>query len=346
MNKIIKISLIKILSFFFSKCIILSLIYYQKIKKKNLFYPISGGFGDNLAFYLYYYSKIKKNNFYLFKFNKRIDAPLDFFFDKKKILEPILSIPFRIYYYARSEINKSKYFKPAIINSDHINFINRNRRYKDSIRKLIEIKLKYFRPSDKLESFFKKEYKYFCFFIKLNLEKNDIFGSQARATFDKKKIFELLNYLVSKNYVVVVLGLNTDPSIKIIRKYINNLKLESKIFLFLDISNMYSFVDQLFIAKNSISYLGNGSGICEVFSFLQKKIIVFDHTKVDYHTLPFCKNIKILLKKVQIDGIIEALTDKNINIVLNNQNNFKYNIIENTFEEIKLEINNFITNKS
>ena len=341
-KKKIKLILKKIIIFYFSKIILFSLFYYQSIKKKKIIYSNSLGFGDNIMFYLYQYLKIKNSNSYVFQFCKQIDQPLNFFFEEKKILKPIFSIPFTFYYPIISEVKKSKLFTPSITEESFIYLLTR--RNKDSIKNLIELKLKDKKTSSNLEKFFDHKFTYICFFIKLNFDKNDIYGSNPRATWDRKKIFNLLNYLISNEYIVVVLGLKNDPSIKIIREYVSNSKLEDKILFLIDLSDSYDFIDQLLIAKNSVGYLGNGSGATEIFYYLQKKALVFDHSLISYFLLPhFKKYRKTLFKKyiVKDETIQKILSEESTNKLLYEKK--EYEIIENSFEEITYEINNYLT---
>ncbi len=171
-----------------------------------------------------------------------------------------------------------------------------------------------------------------------------LMASNPRATWDKKKIFNLLSYLISEKYIIVVLGLKNDPSIKIIREYVSKLKLKDRILFLIDLSDNYNFIDQLLIAKNSIGYLGNGSGVVEIFYYLQKKALVFDHNLVSYLLLPhFKKYRKTLFKKYigKDETNQKILSEKNINKLLCEKN--EYEIIENSFEEIIYEIKNYLT---
>ena len=340
--KKLRLILKKIIITFFSKIILFSLYYYQSVKNKKIIYSNSLGFGDNIMFYIHHYLKIKKNNLYVFQFCKQIDQPLNFFFEKKKILIPIVSIPFSLYYPIISEVKKSKIFTPFMAEGE-LNYILA-RKNKDSIKNLFELKLKDQKVSDNLEKFFDLKYRYICFFIKLNFDKNDINGSNSRATWDKKKIFNLLSYLISEKYIIVVLGLKNDPSIKIIREYVSKFKLKDRILFLIDLSDNYNFIDQLLLAKNSIGYLGNGSGVVEIFYYLQKKALVFDHSLISYLLLPhFKKYRKTLFKKYigKDEANQKILSEKNINRLLYEKN--EYEIIENSFEEIIYEIKNYLT---
>ena len=80
MKKAIKLILKTIVIFVFKNFIILSLFYFQSIKRKKIIYSNSLGFGDHIIFYLDKYLLIQKNNFYTFQFCRQIDQPLHFFF--------------------------------------------------------------------------------------------------------------------------------------------------------------------------------------------------------------------------------------------------------------------------
>ena len=178
----------------------------------------------------------------------------------------------------------------------------------------------------------------------MNFSKNDISGSNSRATWDKEKIFRLLNYLINKkDFTVVVLGLSSDPSVKIIKELVFNKQLEKKVFFLLEISNKYSFIDQLSIAKNSSGYLGNGSGVAEIFYYLKKKALVFDHVLIDYLLLPhFKKYRKTIFKSYSLeDKSVNILSQEKTEWLLGNKE-IKYEIIENSFEDIVIEIENYL----
>ncbi len=344
MFNFIKIILKPLIIFIYSKIIIISLFYFQTIRKKKLVYSNSLGFGDNIIFFIRNYLHIQKKNHYVFKFSDQVDQTLDFFFSNKKVLKSILTIPYIFYYPIINEIKKSKQFKKFYNDLEWAKMLSRKN--KDSQKNLIDLKLKRGKSSNKIHKFFKKKKRYVCFFWKFNRNKNDIHGSNARATFDKEKIFKILNYLIhNKKLEVVILGLKNDPSIKILRKFQIENNLESRLIFLIDISNNYNFIDQVLIAKNSLCYIGNGSGITELFYHLKIKAFIFDHTLVNYFQLPhFKKYRKTLFKKYKLSDKTEnILSEKKTDYLIKNQTT-KYEIIENSFEDIVYEFENYTLN--
>jgi hypothetical protein len=332
--KIIKLFILNLLSFFYSKLIILSLIYNEIILKKIIFYSNSLGFGDNIMFYLNNYSQIKKNNYFVFEFCKKIDGPINFFFPRSKIVYPFVSIPFFIYYRCIKEIKKSKFFSPSVDERNWTTLLNNKN--KDSFRRLIKIKLKNYKPSNKVESFLQKEKKYFCFFIKLGLNQEDLSGSNSRATANKNKIYKIINYLIITNFHIVFLGLKNDPSVPVLKEYIRINNLENYVDFLIDLSPTYNFTDQLFLAAHSEGYIGNGSGAAEIFFYLKKKALIFDHIFQELFNLPhFLSYRRTLFKKISINNSEYELLDEQLiksATKCNTRNN--YRIMENSYDDI------------
>jgi hypothetical protein len=295
------------------------------------------GFGDNIVFFLNQYLKIKKKDYHVFKFCKQIDQPIMFLFDKKKILKPLISIPFINYYNIISEVKKSKFFKASITPSEWNTILAIKN--KDTLKNLIKLKLKKEVPSKKMKYFLEKKLSYICFHIKFNFNKNDISGSNARGTSDLDKIFSLIHYLILKNYALLILGVNSDPSIRIIKEYISKTNLEKKVFFLLDNSVDYNFIDQLLSAEYSHGYLGNGAGCVEIFYFLKKKSLIFDHILSDHLLLESNKKYrKTLFKKCIINNQKNVLTE-NIQVNFNN-----IEVIENSIDEITKQIDSYLLN--
>jgi len=339
--KISKLFVLNFLSFFYSKLIILSLVYNQILLKKKIFYSNSLGFGDNIMFYLNNYIKIKKKNYFVFHFCKQIDQPINFFFPKARIIYPFISIPFFIYYRCVQKIKKSIIFSPSINEKEwNILLNNKNR---DSFRKLIKIKLRNYKPNSKVESFLQKKKKFFCFFIKLGSHENDLLGSNSRATANKDKIFKIINYLIKENFNIAILGLNRDPSIPVIKKYVRINNLNKNVHFLINLSPTYSFKDQLLLAENSEGYIGNGSGVAEIFFYLKKKALIFDHIYQDYLNLPhFLSYRKTLFKKISIDNSGYKLLDPRlIESISKHDNKNNYKILENSYDSIITELENY-----
>jgi|694.fasta_scaffold15200_7 hypothetical protein len=339
--KIIKIVILELLSFFYSKLIILSLIYNEIILKKKLFYSNSLGFGDNIMFYLNNYTQINKKNYLVFEFCKQIDGPINFFFSRSQIVYPLISIPHFIYYRCTKKIKKSKFFSPSIDEKNWNSLLNNIN--KDTFRKLIKVKLKNYKPSDKIENFFKKKKKFFCFFIKLSPNKEDLSGSNSRATENKNKIYKVINYLIKTNFHIIFLGLKNDPSVPFLKKYIRINNLDDYVDFLIDLSPTYNFTDQLFLAEHSEGYIGNGSGAAEIFFYLKKKALIFDHIFQELLNLPhFLSYRRTLFKKISINNSEYKLLDEQLiksAIDYNVRNNYK--IMENSYDDIVKDIQNF-----
>lgn len=161
---LIKIILKPIIIFFYSKIIIISLFYFQTVRKKKIVYSNNFGFGDKIVFYIKHYLHIQKKNHYVFKFCDQVDQTLDFFFLNKKILKSILTIPYNLYYSVFNEIKKSKQFKKFDNDLEWIKIISRKN--KDSQKNLINLKLKRGNSSDKVLKFFEKK-KICMFFLEI-----------------------------------------------------------------------------------------------------------------------------------------------------------------------------------
>jgi len=106
-----------------------------------------------------------------------------------------------------------------------------------------------------------------------------------------------------------------------LRKFQKENNLESRLIFLIDISNNYNFIDQALIAKNSLCYIGSGSGIIELFYYLKIKAFIFDHHFLDYFQLPhFKKYRKTLFKKYKLSDETEnILTVKKTDWLIKNQ---------------------------
>ena len=105
----------------------------------------------------------------------------------------------------------------------------------------------------------------------------------------------------------------------------------------LDHSDDYNFIDQLLSAKYSKGYLGNGAGCAEIFYYLKKKCLIFDHTLIDYFLLEnFKKYRKTLFKKCIINNQKKVLSEN----ILTNFNNIE--VIENSANEVIKEIDTYL----
>jgi len=326
--------LVYIISNIYSKFIILNLFLLNLSKEKKYFYNHSIGFGDSLDYYLDNYYKILNNSNNLpLSFGSFNHETIKFFFKNyKKIL---FSIPsFLPFYSIMNEVKKSKQFKP-IISYDLLSFNLMENEYlglrnKDT-KKIFLDKLKKYNIKDKIKKLSKK--KYVCLFIKhYNNNVNDISnGSVIRQTTNFKKIIKIIKYLDKKKIHTVVLGDKHDKGAIILKNLI-----KEPTFL-LDLNT--SFADQIYIASNSIGYIGSSGGTYYPYFYLKKKILSFDtwliptcKTSVKY------KNLLNLYKKIYINKKFKTLSYKNWKL----KNKKNYFIKENSFLEIRSAINNFL----
>ena len=174
---------------------------------------------------------------------------------------------------------------------------------------------------------------YVCIFIKhYNFKINNVFdGTNIRQTCDFKKIFLLIKYLKKKNVSVLVLGDKFDRGTLFLKKKIKNLD------YLIDFNPSLS--DQLFIAKNSLGFIGSHAGTLIPYLFFKKKIIAFDtyqHSDVQKNKY---KKIKFLYKKVSINNSAYrtlSIEDKYFYGLK------KFKIKETSFLEIRKTIKDFL----
>jgi len=175
---------------------------------------------------------------------------------------------------------------------------------------------------------------YVCIFVKhYNFKINNVFdGTNIRQTCDFKKIFLLIKYLKKKNVRVVILGNKFDRGTLFLKKKLKNLD-----YL---IDYNPSLPDQLFVAKNSLCYIGNQGGSFIPYFFFKKKIITIDnYLHSDAQRNKYNSNVLYLYKKVSIDNSayrILSIKDKYFYGVK------KFKIKETSFLEIKKAIKDFL----
>jgi hypothetical protein len=104
------------------------------------------------------------------------------------------------------------------------------------------------------------------------------------------------------------------------------------------LSNSYSVIDQLFVHQHSSLTIGNCSGAFIIPIYLKKKIILFDYFKQNYYSLTHSKNIKNFYKKIIFNKKEQILSKKILENILNKKKSLKFEIKENTYNEIKKQI--------
>jgi hypothetical protein len=330
MKNLLKIIIIKI----YSKLIILNLWFLNSKKNARYFYNHSLGFGDSFDYYLNNYYIISKNKKNLpLSFGNFHQEIINFFFKNyKKFFFQITK--FMPYYGIINEVKKSKYFNPKISYNLDKNglmkdeFLGRKNLYS---KKIIIKKLNEYKFSKPIKDLCNK--KYVCLFVKFyNNNINDISnGSVIRQTTNFKKIFQIVDFLKEKKIYTIVIGDKLDKGTVILKK-----KIKQADFL---LDYKIKFYDQIYVANNSLGYIGNSGGILYPYFYLGKKILCFDTFEI-----PTCKvsknfkNLMNLYKKIVINNSIKRLTHKHLNL----SKEIKYQIKENSFSEIKLAINNFL----
>jgi hypothetical protein len=204
----------------------------------------------------------------------------------------------------------------------------------DFIKNLLIDKLMTQSPSFDIKKIFKK--KYICISIKhYSKDKNSIItGSKDRSTSDLTPVIKTILYLISKNIQIVILGLNKEKSVSEFKKIF---KKNNNVIFLDEVSEKYSFSDQVYIAKNSIGLLGSAGGIFHLYYFLQKKSLLIN---VPFNKVIFLypqnskhekKYNKYLFKKIFMNSRVQIFSDK---IKKTLSANSKFEIIENSSRDI------------
>ena len=324
---------LKIIIFFHCKLINFNL---KNINKKKIYYYTNSifGLGDTLQYCLLNLKKINKNkNFFLALTTYQLIVAR-FFFNEKQIIKIPLLIPGEISHYYQKYFKNNSYLKTKKKANEKILYSLKNNDY---IYKTIINKLKKKKISKKI--YFLKKKNYISLFIKhYDTNKNNFQGSASRQTSDLNKVANLINYLNKKKIHVLIFGKKKEKSIinlqKIITKKFN--------YFFYELSNKYSFNDQVYAAKHSIGYVGNGSFIPVLFYFLKKKTLIFDH---HYQNI-ICPNThkkykKFLYKSYKKNNYFKILSVNDIEKNLNRELDIK----EVSLIKIISNLNRFILNK-
>lgn len=342
MNKLFLIRnfLIDRFSFIYANLIAINLYILNKLKIK-IYYNHSIGFGDSFLFYISQYSNIIKKGGYVFNFGYLTDQTIKYLFDKKKVIRSFFYIPkifphYKILFYLRKNNNFSPTFKKKEQITKTYQFKNT-----DYIKNLLITKLTNQKPSFNIEKIFKK--KFISISIKhYNEDKNYLIGSGPRATANLKPIIKTLLYFVSMNFQICILGLKNEKSFIELKK---KFKKNSNIKFLADISEKYSFTDQLYIAKNSIGFLGSAGGVFSLYYLLQKKCVLIN-APIGKELFAYPQNHKhekkynrFLFKKIYMNSKTKILSIKIVKS-LTVDDNFK--IIENSSKNIISVSKNFL----
>jgi hypothetical protein len=323
----------KIVYIFFANIININLFFLKKVKKDKFIYFKIISFGDTFTYYIDNYFKIKNKKIKIIIFSQLEKKIADFFFPKNKIKKLLFLVPnFVPIYFINNLLNKKKYFIPSSIYDLDQAKLKVQNKHKNLLINLLKSKLNL--VSEKLKKI--QNEKYCVIFIKYNNnDKNDITDSNSRQTSDFKKIFKIINFLIKYKSKVVILGDKSDKSVNILKIYYKNNK---DIIFFKDLSNSYSVIDQLFVHQHSSLTIGNCSGAFIIPIYLKKKIILFDYFKQNYYSLTHSKNIKNFYKKIIFNKKEQILSKKILENILNKKKSLKFEIKENTYNEIKKQI--------
>ena len=139
--------------------------------------------------------------------------------------------------------------------------------------------------------------------------------------------------------MTLVLGTNNDKSINIFKTFVKQKKLDKYVLFIKDISPNNCLKDQIFLALNSIGYIGSTSGPASLFYFLRKKMLILNCLKEP--AISHCQNKKNERKFVRY-LYKYMIWNKKKYIQVNNPMNCKSNIYEASFLEIKNKIINFL----
>lgn len=333
-NSLYKKCVINLIANAYAYIINISLYYLNKSKKKY-YYNKGLGFGDSFIFYLKNYSKICKKNHYALSFGLPTFKSINFFFSEKNIKKIFPVIPEKIYYRVVNKLTKYKNFKPQNFGTFSSQYQFNNSEY---YKNLIITLLKKFKFKKELLEFANN--KYLCLFIKhYNTNTNDLSGSSTRQTANLKPIQKIFSFLKKKKIMTVVLGTHTDKSINIFKTFVKKKKLNKYVLFVKDISPNYCLKDQIFLAHNSIGYIGSTSGPASLFYFLRKKMLILNC--LNEPLISHCQNKKNENKFIRY-LYKYMIRNKKKYIQVNNPMTCKSTIYEASFQEIKNKIVNFL----
>jgi hypothetical protein len=226
-------------------------------------------------------------------------------------------------------------FKPKIPAS-----FSREYQFNNSIyfKNLIIKLLKKFKLRKKIMDF--SNNKYVCLFIKhYNTDTNNLTGSCSRQTSDLKPIKKVLVYLMKKKIITLIFGTNADKSFYILKTFTMKNKLNDYIVFLKDLSPNYLLEDQIYLANNSIGYIGSCSGPNVLFYFLRKKMLLLN-CPADPEI--FLNKNKTKEKKFIRYMFKYTIGKKNKYIKLKSFIDYKTSIYETSFQEIKKKLNSFL----
>ena len=261
-------------------------------------------------------------------FSKTDKNIVEFIYGNESIVKIFIFIYFLPTYEIFSKLIKKKNFLPFKSNyNDEWDHIIKKKNLttckKILINKIRKNKKKISTPLIKL-----KNEKYILIHIKhYNNEINNLNFANSRQTCNFKKVFKVINF-IKKKYKIVILGINTDRSIRILK---NKFQKHANIYFFNDLSKNYSIHDQMFCYYYSRGYIGSAAGMIPILWVLNKKIILFDLSKDSIDERYRSKKFLFIFKKYffKKNKKIKILDDKAVEKLktINFKKN-KYEILE------------------
>ena len=318
-------------------------IYFSNfisLSKKKIFFPTSFGFGDFILFYVKYYKKILNKNHTTLVFCKMQNNIVSYLFKKNSFLSLPFYISNRLVYlvvsfnkkYIINRFNNSS--EKELLTADKSNFTVKK---KNLLLKFLDINL----ISEELKNIFRKPT--VSFYIKYYDDSvNHIDGSHDRATSNLTKAVRIINFLLSKNFNVLVLGNNRDLGSLKLNNFYKRKNKKMNIYFFQDLSKEYSINDQVYVALKSkfVVSAGIGGSLAIPFLLLKKKII-YDVPKIRKNNINNLRYNYYDYKKISINNEKYKIFEQNSNFY-KKLKNLKYNIKEASYEEIIYKINNLL----
>jgi hypothetical protein len=306
------------------KLINLNLYILKLLYKQKLIYGQYYGFGDKILFYLFNYTKIINSDKKILTISNQDFSTALIFFDRTKIVKILFYSPIRLFYFIAKKIRYDYFYNKNFSFKMERKKITRNHR--NLIKKYLDNNIK--KVSKNLLKM--KNENYILFFIKFYQNNiSNINFSNARQTSDFKKINQIIKMITKKKNKILCLGNNNDKGVEIIRKLSLGNK---KIYFLKDISKNYTLIDQIYANFYSKGSIGSDSGAFIFSILLKKKVLLFDSFINNFSKFyKNHKNIKILFKKIIINGKARFLTDKKLSLIKNPK------LIENTYQEINKE---------
>jgi hypothetical protein len=202
----------------------------------------------------------------------------------------------------------------------------------------IEQKIDSSKISKEIKNIFKKPT--LCLFVKnFSKYKNNHLNFQVRQTRDLDTIYKLLHFLDHQKINILILGTKKDHFIQLLKDDMKKEKFNN-VYFFKDLSENFSIDDQAFSAYKSIGYVGSATGTMGFFGLLNKKVILVN--AASYYADKYWDNFTFLYKKIfnkknkfTQDFTWQKYYDPNEN-----------EIIENSYDEIRLAIEKKILNKN